>query len=234
MRFSNLLITVFVFLGVAMAQMDVPVVVTGSGTVYGSPDVAILGLGVTASNDSLEQSLTDANTRINAVRQVLLNAGVADSDIRTDSFNIYPDERYDRDGNVSSTSFRVENILSVRVKDLAQVGSLLTDSINAGANRVHRVDYQVSDPTTLQQEARRAAVENARAKAQELADLAGVSLGNVVMMREAQNNGYAPIVETSSARFDAVPMAAAVESPAPVSGGQLSVSVSIQIGFALE
>lgn len=238
-KLSTFLLTCLALLGVAMAQQngqnDAPLMVTGSGTVYGSPDVALLTLGVNANHDNLEDALNDANHRVMTIREILTNSGLKLQDIRTTSFNIYPDERYDNNGNVSRTTFRVENILTIRVTDLTQVGQILTSSINAGANRVQRVEYSMSDTSVMQQEARSLAVANARAKAEELAGLAGVTLGAVTRISEVESsNYYGPISPMSNESMIMSASARDSSVDVPVSGGQLSVSVTVNMGFELE
>lgn len=236
-KLSTFLLTCLALLGVAMAQQngqhDAPLMVTGSGTVYGSPDVALLTLGVNANHDNLEYALNDANNRVMAIREILTNNGLKLQDIRTTSFNIYPDERYNN-GNVSSTTFRVENILTIRVTDLTQVGEILTSSISAGANRVQRVEYSMSDSSAMQQEARRLAVANARAKAEELAGLAGVTLGAVTRISEVESSNYYGAISPMSNESIIMPSADRSAIDVPVSGGQLSVSVTVNMGFELE
>lgn len=234
-KVSTFLITCLALLGVAMAQQhDAPLMVTGSGTVYGSPDVALLTLGVNANHESLEYALNDANNRVSAIRQVLMDNGLQLQDIRTTSFNIYPDERYDNNGNVTKTTFRVENILTIRVTDLTEVGQILTSSINAGANRVQRVEYSMSDSSAMQQEARRLAVANARAKAEELAGLAGVTLGTVTRISEVENSNYYGSVNEAMIMASSPRGGGGIDMDVPMSSGQLSVSTTVQMGFELE
>jgi len=147
--------------------------------------------------------------------------------IRTSQFNIWPDQRYDNSGNPVETTFRVNHILSITVRDTESVGDVLAESINSGANSVQNIRYTFADSKELQKEARAAAMEAARDKAQQLADLAGVSLGKVIRIDEGSSGGGFPTPMPVARMAFANEMADSV----PVSGGQLAVQVNLFVVY---
>jgi uncharacterized protein len=199
--------------------------VTGSGTAYGEPDVAIVELGVNIVNEDIAMASTEANQIILEVTNVLLAAGIDTRDIRTAYYNIWRDEGYAPFGGEATTPrYRVNNILSITVRDVNQVGDIIAESLNAGANAVNNVLYTLSDPQALATEARELAFNNARAKAEQLATLAGLELGQVITISDGTSRD--PMAHPAA-------MMDMGSGSVPVSGGQLAISATIIVYFEL-
>ncbi|MCH8009352.1 MAG: SIMPL domain-containing protein [Chloroflexi bacterium] len=152
--------------------------VSGIGSVFGEPDVAILTLGVEAQADSVGEARAKAAEAMDAMLTVLKDGGVEDSDIQTSRFSVEP--RYNfRDGEQELIGFFVNNLVTVKIRDIDETGTLIDDVVEAGGDltRVQNLRFTIDDPEELQQEARRLAMENAKSKAETLADAGGVELG---------------------------------------------------------
>ena len=217
--------TLVALLGFGYAQIDdTGITVTGSGTVYGEPDVAILDVGVDIINEDLAAASDEANQVIRRVQQTLTEAGVAERDIRTAYLNVYREERFENPD--ATPRYRVSNTLNITVRDVDRAGSLLAASLEAGANTVGGIRYTFDNPEALERQARDLAVQAARDKAEQFAELAGVTLGPVVMVSDASAS---TTPRTVAARFDAE-----ASSSVPVSGGQLSVSATVQMRFSIQ
>lgn len=213
--------------GVSFAQEGAvrTVTVDGVGTVYGAPQIAQIDLGVMVTNDNPAAATSEANEIAANVIDTLVNdLGIERADLQTVGFDLFREERFDGP-NAGRSTYRVSNTLRVTVRDLEQVGAVLSESIEAGANMVNALNYTFADAAALEDEARALAMEDATAKATQLAALAGSSLGPVQAI-VASSGGSSPV---PSARFDT-----AVMSAAPVESGQLAVSVSVQVRFALQ
>jgi uncharacterized protein YggE len=212
------------------------ITVTGNGVSYGAPDTAYLGLGVEAVNADIAAAMDDTNARMNAVIQALQAAGVAAEDIRTDNFSIYQDygsAPMPVDSTMSSDQpqrvYRVSNTLNVRVRNPEQIAELLAAAVNAGANVVNYVQFDLADRSALESEARQDAVTDANARAQELAGLLGVTVGEPLNIVEGQNGYPGPMY--GGAGGAAMDMAA---SAPPISQGTLSVNMSVTITYAVQ
>ncbi|MDZ7704707.1 MAG: SIMPL domain-containing protein [Trueperaceae bacterium] len=217
-----------VTLGAAFAQESAErsVTVDGTGTVYAAPQIARVDLGVSVLNDDPGAAVEAANEQMRAVIDALVDLGIERADLQTTNFNLFREERYDGSGSrPSSSSYRVDNTLRVTVRDTEQVGAVLSRAIEAGANAVNALNYTFADAAALEEEARALAVEDARAKAEQLAMLVGSSLGPAQTIT-ATSGGGGPM---PSFRAEAMMMA-----DVPVESGQLAVSVSLQIRFALQ
>jgi uncharacterized protein len=228
---KSLLIVLSLLMGVfttVSAQMTPNgITVTGVGHAYGTPDVAIIDLGIDVANEDINTATDDVYSVTNKLLDLFKNAGIEVKDIRTAYFNVWREVRYDNDGKETSPVFRVTNTLSVTVRDVSKVGTLINDSLSAGANTINGIQYTIANPEELEQEARSLAMQNAKARAAELAVLSGVSLGNVLSINEVP--GYVGMPMPFDARMEAT-MAA---SGAPVSTGQLAVSVNLTVTFEI-
>ena len=212
--------------------------VNGVGTVVTEPDIANLNLGVEASASTVSAARDQAAVAMTAIVAFLTSNGVAERDIRTQSFNIFPQytyqERLDSNGFRSNervlTGYQVTNTVSVKVRELDQTGPLLDGVVKAGGDlvRVNGISFSVDDPDPLKVQARKLAVQEAMEKAKELADLAGVTLGRLVFISESSST---PIYNSVEARSD---FALAASAPTPISAGETQIQVSVQAVFAIQ
>lgn len=172
--------------------------VTGDGKVEAVPDSATVRLGVVARAATNEQAKTTLNTNINKVIEAVKALGVADTDIKTDNFNIYPEYGDIRplpaDQPVSDqnriTGYTANTNISITV-DTAELANQIVDAgVAAGANQVGGVDFQVKNKDAALNEAREMAVADAKKKAEDVARIAGFKLGKVINYSEGQGGGY--------------------------------------------
>ncbi|MCH8087898.1 MAG: SIMPL domain-containing protein [Chloroflexi bacterium] len=204
--------------------------VTGTGTVTVSPDVAILVLGVEARRDTVAQAREDAAGAMEGIVQVLEANGIAEKDIKTQSLSIQPLYNF-RTETPQLEGFRVTNIVRVKIRDLENVGGIIDQVVEAGGDltRIQSIGFSVDDPAPLQAGMRALAVEDALAKAQQLAVLTGVALGRPISIVEG--GGGAPVFDTV-VRSLAVAEASSV--PTSISPGEIEMSLNVSIIFAIE
>ncbi len=210
--------------------------VTGTGTVKIDPDTARLDLGVVSNNESLEVAQTEVSDGLEAITQVLTDAGILPEDIATTSYNVYPIAEYDRDGNyVGIERYEVSSGFSIVVRDVESVGTILDAAVEAGANNVWGISFYVEDPSSAASQARSLAVEDARGKADELATASGMVVTNVVSIVETSAPDPMPLqYDLGRGGADMDMVAAEQASSVPVSPGQSEVRVDLQITFEIE
>lgn len=170
--------------------------VSGTGRVVVEPDIGVINLGVEVTKDTVGRARTVAAEAMEKVRLSLADNNVQERDIKTRFFSIYPKYDYEnrnRDGQPKLSGFTVSNQIEVKIRDIDRLSKILDMAISAGGNaiRVDGISFEVDEPGQFHKEARRLAVEDARAKAQQLADLAGVSLGKARAITES-SGGVAP------------------------------------------
>lgn len=204
--------------------------VSGSGTATGTPDVVYVELGVDLKSPSASEVVDESTTRMAKVMDALAALGVEKRDVRTVAYNMWVEEVYDREGNPTGERvYHLVHRVQVTVRDLEKVGTVLEKALDAGANTVGGIQFGVEDPTALQREAREKAIANAKAKAQQLAEGLGVTLGEPQSINEF---GYVEPVPLKVMALEAAGMGGGA-GPVPVSPGQLSVTVEVSVSWII-
>ncbi len=210
--------------------------VTGLGKVMVEPDLALLNLGIESRAKTVAEANAKAASAMNAIIDALKAHGVAEKDIQTQYFNIRPQYEYTEvsEGGIRTrrqvlVGYTVSNNVAAKIRDLTSIGTVIDDVATAGGDltRINGISFTVEDTTPLMIQARELAVKDAMAKAQQFADLTGVTLGRLVYI--AESGGGTPIVKDFAARaMEVIPAPAA---PTPISGGELEIQLTVQAVF---
>jgi uncharacterized protein len=225
MRILGILATCLV-LGQPLLAQEMPpmITVTGDGMVNALPDMATVSIGVTTEADTAREALDTNNTNLAAALAQLKAAGIEDRDIQTTGLSLNPRYDYNRtksDGTAQMTGFIATNGVTVRVRDVAQVGAVLDAVVTDGANTLGGIVFGLQDPDPRMDEARKDAVTDARRKAELYAAAAGVKLGAIQSISE--QGGYSsPIPMPMQER-------AFKDAAVPVAAGELGVTASVTI-----
>ncbi len=199
--------------------------VVGRGVVNARPDTALVDLGVEVVNTDANAAFTENTTRMTAVMDVLKETKVQEEDIQTINYNMWIEQVYDRNGQPTGENrYHVIHQVRVRVRDLDKTGELMQQALEAGANSVGGISFSVADSAALQSEARERALANAKDKAEQLASSLGVQLGAPRQVSEL--GGQSTPVPAAYAEG-----IGGGGGPVPVSGGEFSVTVDIQLVF---
>jgi uncharacterized protein YggE len=205
------------------------ITVVGEGKVRVKPDIAQAGIGVEVINVDVKQASDEAAATMQKILDALIAQGVAENDIQTSYFNIWVERPYSPDGSQSGqTIYHVSNTVNVTIRDLSKVTTTLGAAIEAGANTINSITFNIADPAEPQSQARQQAVDDAQAKAQELAGLNGVTLGEVVQVSE--------VVQGAMPLFDTASYAQGVGGGGvgPISPGEIEVTVRLQVSYAIQ
>lgn len=204
------------------------ITVTGEGVVEAAPDMATVSLGVVTEARTAAAALRANSEDMAAILSRLAEAGIADRDMQTSGLSVNPrwDNRSTSGGRPQITGFVASNQLTVRVRELAALGGLLDTLVGEGANNLGGISFGLQEPRPLQDEARRRAVADARARASLFAEAAGVTLGAVISIDELGGGMPRPQV---LGRMEMALSADAV----PVAAGELSLRAQVQMVFAL-
>jgi hypothetical protein len=207
------------------------ITVLGTGSVYTAPDIAYVYIGVDIQNADLAVAMKEAETKMNAVLAALKTAGVAENDIQTMTYNIRRDDAFGQPPGAQGQqqpNYHVMNIVRATIRTVGKVGETINAGVNAGANLVNTIEFSVNNPDTVETTARKNALEDARARATELATGIGGQLGQVVSIEEASNFG--PL---SGGAFDAAGPGGGGGGP-PISGGAFQVTVRLIVTFEVQ
>jgi uncharacterized protein YggE len=201
------------------------ITVRGTGVAVRAPDLARVTLGVEVTEAGAADAQARASERMAAVIEAVRAAGVASRDVATARIALGP--AWDYSGAAPRmTGYTASQSLAVRVRVLADLGSVIDAAVRAGATTVDSVALEVADPAAALAEARDAAMADAAAKAAALARAAGVSLGRAVSIREGFGGG-GPVPMFKAARME---MAAGAP---PVEAGEAELSVDLEVTFAI-
>ncbi len=200
--------------------------VSGTGTVYLTPDIAYLYVGVHTEDADIAVAVERNNTRAQALVDALLGLGVASEDIQTSNYSIWSYDDYD-DAGMRFTNYAVDNSVYITVRDLSQLGTLLNTAVTAGANNINSIQFDVADKTAALEEARQLAMENASDLAQELAGTADVALGEIQTI--AYTDYYpSPYYGMGGGGAEAP------NASVPIQPGMMQVSVTVSVTYGIK
>jgi uncharacterized protein len=203
------------------------VTVTGEASVFARPNVATLSAGVVSEASTAADALAANSGATQAVIDRVKAQSVEARDIQTSGFSLQPVYAQTKDDNAAPkiVGYRVSNTVSVRIRDLAQLGAVMDKVVAAGANTMGGIEFQVSDQSALADDARKAAFADAKRKADLYAAAAGATLGPVMTLSEQTAGGPPP---RPMYRMEAA--AAAV----PVETGENEIRVEVSATFLLQ
>ncbi|SDK37247.1 SIMPL domain-containing protein [Aliiruegeria lutimaris] len=212
-----------------MAETGAPgkLVVTGEGSVAAVPDMALITLGAVAEDAEAAVALREMSERIAAIHQRLEEAGIAPRDIQTGQLSLVPRRAQAKEngGQGEIEAFIAASDVTIRLRDLDTLGQLLDMAVSDGANTLRGLNFDLKEPQPVEDEARRAAVADARRKAELLAEAAGIGLGPILSIEENGMGGVRPMRAT---------MASAMREVMPVAAGEMDVQATVTITWALE
>jgi uncharacterized protein YggE len=200
--------------------------VNGEGKVTVAPDVANLSLGVQVEAVTLAEANQKASAAMDALINVLKTQGVADKDIKTQSFNIYPVYDYAKDtGKATIRGYQVSNTVEVKVRVIANAGKIIDTAVAVAGDavRVNNIYFSVDNPNAAINAARELALLDAKAKAEQIARITGVSLGQVSFVSDSSSGG----ARITAPSFDS--KAGAESATTPILPGDTDLTVTVQV-----
>ena len=209
--------------------------VTGEGKISVKPDIAVFSATVVTQAEKVGSAQSENTKRGNAILDFLKKSGVGDNDLKTTSYNIYP--QYTSEPCIAFpcpvsrppkiTSYEVRSIVEIKVRDVAQVDDLLQGVVEHGANEVGSFSFTFDKPETAQAEARKKAIEDARAKARVLGRDLGVRVKRIINFSES--GGYVPMYYDRAMAFG---VGGSSEASAPnVAIGEQEITSNVTIVY---
>lgn len=203
--------------------------VNGVGQIFLTPDIAYIYIGVHTEAATASDAMAENKTQTNAVIDAIKKTKVADKDIRTTNFSIYPSQKYGPDGTpTGETVYMVDNSVYVTVRNLDSLGGLLDDAVSAGANTINSITFDLADKTQAVKDARTKAVEDAKTQAKELADAAGITLGNI------QNISFYDTSPSPVSMYAGKGGGMMADAATPIQPGELTISVTVNMVYEIE
>ncbi len=203
------------------------ITVSGEGSVSASPDMATITMGVTEQGQEARDAMQLVSQSVARILARLEDLGIEKADLQTARLTVNPVWSNRRGGEEPPeiTGFMASNTIAVRVRDLPALGDVLDKVMAEGGNDFSGLQFGLQDPDPLVDDARRAAVADAMAKAQLYADAAGVTLGPVQSLTEQGGYARPKMMEMAAA--------SARDVSVPIAEGEVTVSASVSMVFAI-
>ncbi|MFA5997390.1 MAG: SIMPL domain-containing protein [Candidatus Paceibacterota bacterium] len=217
--------------------------VSGSGEVFAAPDIANISFTVREESKKVSDAQDKVSVKVKSALAVVRKSGVADKDIKTQNYSSYPKYEWQegtpycagvscpayRPGKQVIIGYEVSQTVNIKVRNLESVNGLVDGLAGAGVTEMQGPNFAIDQEDALQAEARKQAIDKAKAKAEVLARDLGVSLVRVVSFSEGNNYPIYAREMMSSAKYDA-----AGSSPAPeLPQGQNQITSNVTITYEI-
>jgi uncharacterized protein YggE len=211
----------------ALAQLIIPpatISVSGEAHVSVPPDLAEIDAGVTSEAKTAREASEANNAAMGKVLLALKGAGIVEKDFQTSRLSLQPQyANQSRPGPNVVVGYRASNRVTIQLRDVSKVASVIDTLVGAGANEIGGINFMVSEASKLLDAARAQAIADARRKAEIYAKAAGVTLGAPVSISES--SGSMPMkfrrMETALAQ-------------APVAQGEETLQVSVSVSWSIK
>jgi hypothetical protein len=216
------------------------ITVSGDGEVFAVPDIAEFSFGIVEEGVDVKSAQDKATTKINAALAALKGLGIEEKDIKTSGFNAYPKYEFNQiycittpcpQGKQEIVGYEVNVNITVKVRDIDDAGKAIDVVTTAGATNVSGISFTIDDEDSLLRDARKQAIDEAKEKAEVLADDLGVRLGKIVSFSE--NGGPYPIYYKTEAALMADGRGGAAPAPS-LPTGENTISSSVTITYEIK
>jgi uncharacterized protein YggE len=217
----------------ALAQVTPPaaISVSGEASVSVAPDQAQVSGGVTSNAKSAREASEVNNAAMGKVLLALKGAGIDEKDYQTSRLSLLPQYAPNQPGQPGQpviVGYTASNRVTIRVREVGKVASVIDTLVSAGANNIGNVNFTVLQASKLLDDAREQAVADARRKAEIYAKAAGVTLGAPLSISEEGSSGAMRFIRASAA----AEMRAS--APTPVAQGEETLSVKVNVSWAIK
>jgi uncharacterized protein YggE len=212
----------------ALAQTVPPsaISVTGEASVSVAPDQARIDGGVTSEAKTAREASDANNAAMGKVLLALKGAGIEETDYQTSRLSLQPQypPNPNRTGPAVISGYRASNRVTIKLRDVTKVASIIDVLVSAGANEIGGINFVVTQASKHLDEAREQAIADARRKAQIYAKAAGVTLGEPISI--AEEGSGTPMFRSKAA--------SGMAASAPVAQGEETLSVSVSVSWAIK
>lgn len=216
---------------VVSGQSQEGVVVSGTGIASADPEIAQVTFGVELQGQDPDALVSEAAGKMEAAMAAATSFGIVEGKTQTTNYSLWVETVYNPETGrpTGEVIYHLSHQVQVTTDKIGSVGELLSGVVNAGANAVSGVSFSVQDSAALVEQARAAALTDAKARAEHIASQLGISLGNPVLVTESSGN-Y-PVYAEKGIGGGGTAMDVAAPT---VTAGSFSVSVSVQIVYAIK
>lgn len=208
--------------------------VSGQGKVSAVPDIAVLSLGIEAQAENVAEAKAQADEAMQKIEKALDDNGIDEKDIQTQYYSIRKVTKWDRDKEEEVvTGYMVTDTVTVKVRDIDKTADVIDAVTDAGGDfiRINNISFDIDDTTDYYKEAREEAMKQAKEKAEQLADLADVTLGNPTYISEGSSYST---VKRSYVDYDEAIAVPEEAGGASISPGEMELTLTVQVTYAIK
>lgn len=202
------------------------ITVQGRASIKVKPDVAYVSVGVRVDATDAKGAQAQNKELMNGIIDAIKALGIAEKDIKTSDFYMYP--QYDYSAGEKVVGYMVSNNVTVTVRDIELASAVIDASVEAGANSASSIEFNVSNPTTYYQQALASAIRDAESKGRAIADALGVVIGLPSEVTEQTDEYYSP---RGYGNADSAGMEMSMDSSTPIQSGELEISARLQVTY---
>jgi len=212
-------------------RMQNTININGEGKVTGMPDIAVTDIGLVTEKADVASAQKENTEKMNKLIVEIKKNGIVDADIQTTQYNINPKYNY-TDGGSTITGYTVSQSVTLKIRDLTKIKSILAKVGEVGVNQVSSLNFTIDNMEKLRAEARVKALENVKTKAIALANALGVKLVRVVSFNDYSQDNASPVYGYKSF---AEATGGSAPSPSPdVQTGSLEIKVNVNVVYEIE
>ncbi len=204
--------------------------VVGYGEAQGTPDTALIQLGVSVVEEDVGSAVDQVNRLTDQITSAMVALGIEGKDIQTTNYSVWPEDRFDPESRIATGErvFHVDSNMVIIVREHEKVGKVLGAGLLAGANNVSGISFGIQDTSSLIDEARAQAIADAKQRAQQLAEGLDVHLGAPIVVSESTGGGGVGWLFPYQ-----IEKGMGGGGGPPVSPGQSTLSIQVQVTFEL-
>lgn len=191
------------------------------------PDVATVSAGVVTQAPDANAAMRANAEQMDKVMAAIRAANIAERDVQTAGVNVHPQYRYAENQAPTITGYQASNTVSIKVRDVGKLGEVLDALVASGANQVNGPSFEIDEPESVYDEARKSALEKAQARAEMYAKTLGLRVRRIVSISEGGGMGQPRPVMMAMARGKAE------AADTAISPGETTLSVNLDVMFEL-
>ena len=216
------------YIGKAATQQNT-ITISGEGKVTAAPNIATTEIGLVTEKKDVSSAQKENTEKMNKLIAAVKSTGLEDKDIQTTQYQIYPKYDYSA-GKSNIIGYTVSQSVTVKIRDLSKISTVLAKAGEAGANQVSSPTFTIDEPESLRAQAREKALKNAREKAETLAKMLGVKILKVASFSEYNQSQPLPLYARSAEAFDM-----GGGAPAPdIQTGTMDVNVGVNVVYEID
>ena len=160
------------------------ITVSGEGRTFAVPDIALIQLGVVTEGLKVGDVVRENTEKMNNILKEIKDLGIEEKDIKTTTYNLAPRYEWTEDGKRIFKGYTLTQQINVKIRNFEKIGDVLEKSTEKGANLVGDLQFSIDEPEKVRQEARKEAIERAKAKASQISTDSGLKLVKLVNVYE--------------------------------------------------